>query len=575
MSKIAALPSELQICRECALLGNYDMALVYFDTIIQTISLHIKTLQTPDAKAKWTEVKKDLIEEFQVVKSISQELAAFKEKSPNPGREKGHNEIDDDPDVWPAPAPQPRRNVPPQRRMNTRSSGTRAIICGVLMHLNADDDNLPGWAKGQPASVITSKPTATKPAKTLSKTKTASKTNLKQTTTPSPVPKRAPKKNASQASLLEPLEKKEEPSEDGKPEFEGTGFEKELVEMVKRDILNTSPNVKWSDIAGRPIIKTVSILMDVKGLREAKALLEEAIVLPLWMPDYFQGIRRPWKGVLMTGPPGTGKTLLAKAVATECGTTFFNVTASMLTSKWRGDSEKIVRLLFEMARHYAPSTIFIDEIDSLCSTRGEGSEHEASRRVKSEILMQMDGISSVTGNSAEGEREPIVMVLAATNFPWHIDEALRRRLEKRICKPFVLSFLLTTLKDIPLPDVESRMELLRINLQAIKVMEDLSLEELAEKLDGYSGADITNICRDASMMSMRRRIRGLTPDQIKNIPKEELEIPASKDDFVVAIGRIQSSVGQADLKRYKEWMDEFGRSSSVYGACNKGNGNYK
>lgn len=305
--------------------------------------------------------------------------------------------------------------------------------------------------------------------------------------------------------------------------FEVHGPDSELVDMLERDILQKNPSTRWDDIA---------------DLEEAKRLLEEAVVLPMLLPDFFKGIRRPWKGVLMVGPPGTGKTMLAKAVATECKTTFFNVSSSTLTSKYRGESEKLVRLLFEMARFYAPSTIFIDEIDSLCSRRGSDTEHEASRRVKSELLIQMDGI---TNNE---DPSKVVMVLAATNFPWDIDEALRRRLEKRIY--------------IPLPNAEGREALLKINLREVEKSPDLEIEDIAMQLDGYSGADITNVCRDACMMAMRRKIAGLTPEQIRSLSKEELELPVSPGDFYEAIRKVNKSVSVEDLKKYEKWMMEFG-----------------
>ncbi|XP_051470824.1 katanin p60 ATPase-containing subunit A1 isoform X4 [Apus apus] len=247
------------------------------------------------------------------------------------------------------------------------------------------------------------------------------------------------------------------------------------------------------------------------------------------------------KGVLMVGPPGTGKTLLAKAVATECKTTFFNVSSSTLTSKYRGESEKLVRLLFEMARFYAPTTIFIDEIDSICSRRGTSEEHEASRRVKAELLVQMDGVGGATEND---DPSKMVMVLAATNFPWDIDEALRRRLEKRIY--------------IPLPSAKGREELLRINLRELELADDVDLANIAEKMEGYSGADITNVCRDASLMAMRRRIEGLTPEEIRNLSRDDMHMPTTMEDFEIALKKVSKSVSAADIEKYEKWIAEFG-----------------
>ena len=486
--------------------------------------------QDPEKQMKWKEALEMLRKELELVKSLSKTLASFKE---DPSMASGQNKPEDDevpgdPDVWPPPTPvEQNRPWKPARQPNRaeeQKTNPKQPSAPAAGKRPAVPSSGAGRVNAGGGKVIDSRPKAggiAPPRKSMPVGGGGGGKKAAENPT---------KKDQSKGQPQQQQQQDEKPeNHDDKPvksRFDPGGYDKDLVEALERDILQTYPNVKWDDIA---------------GLTEAKKLLEEAVVLPLWMPDYFKGIRRPWKGVLMVGPPGTGKTLLAKAVATECGTTFFNVSSSTLTSKYRGESEKLVRILFEMARHYAPSTIFIDEIDSIGSKRGSDSEHEASRRVKSELLVQMDGVGGALGSE---DTSKLVIVLAATNYPWDIDEALRRRLEKRIY--------------IPLPDENGRKLLLQVNLKSVKLAENVQLDEIAKFTEGYSGADITNVCRDASMMAMRRLIEGKKPEEIKNLAKEELELPSTMEDFTMALKKCSKSVSMVDIEKYEKWMAEFG-----------------
>lgn len=332
-------------------------------------------------------------------------------------------------------------------------------------------------------------------------------------------------------------------------------------------IITEKPNVKWDDVA---------------GLEGAKDALKEAVILPARFPKLFTGKRRPWKGILLYGPPGTGKSYLAKAVATEADSTFFSVSSSDLVSKWQGESERLVRSLFEMAREAKPAIIFIDEIDSLCSSRGEG-ENDSTRRIKTEFLVQMQGV----GKTHDG-----ILVLGATNIPWDIDSAMRRRFEKRIY--------------IPLPEEEARFVMFKIHMgDTPSNMRDEDYRELARRTEGFSGSDVSVAVRGALMNPVRRcqvakffrktprntfvpvtedppcprcpmdlttapRPKGSECESchavkmsLMDVPGDLLEVPpVSAADFMDIIGKTKPSVGPEDLERFVKWTAEFGEEGS-------------
>ncbi|KYM78293.1 Fidgetin-like protein 1 [Atta colombica] len=293
-----------------------------------------------------------------------------------------------------------------------------------------------------------------------------------------------------------------------------------MIELIKNEIMDSGKTITWDDIA---------------GLEYIKKIIKEVIVFPMLRPDIFTGLRRPPKGILLFGPPGTGKTLIGKCIASQSKSTFFSISASSLTSKWIGDGEKMVRALFAVAKVHQPSVIFIDEIDSLLTQRSE-TEHESSRRLKTEFLVQLDGAAT--------SEEDRILIVGATNRPQELDEAARRRLVKRLY--------------VPLPELEARKQIINNLLMSVNYdLNEEAIMKIAEKSAGYSGADMTNLCKEASM----EPIRSIPFSQLEDIKMEEVR-HITNSDFEQALINVRPSVSQSDLKIYIEWDRIYGSGTA-------------
>ncbi|CAN6835362.1 hypothetical protein Bca52824_048361 [Brassica carinata] len=337
---------------------------------------------------------------------------------------------------------------------------------------------------------------------------------------------------------------KSKPKEGG-----GDGEDREQSKLragLDSAIVREKPNIKWTDVA---------------GLESAKQALQEAVILPVKFPQFFTGKRRPWRAFLLYGPPGTGKSYLAKAVATEADSTFFSVSSSDLVSKWMGESEKLVSNLFEMARESSPSIIFVDEIDSLCGQRGEGNESEASRRIKTELLVQMQGV---------GHSDDKVLVLAATNTPYALDQAIRRRFDKRIY--------------IPLPEAKARQHMFKVHLgDTPHNLTESDFEYLGLKTEGFSGSDVSVCVKDVLFEPVRKTQDAMfffkSPDgtwmpcgprqpgaiqttmqdlATKGLAEKIIPPPITRTDFEKVLARQRPTVSKSDLDVHERFTQEFG-----------------
>lgn len=292
-----------------------------------------------------------------------------------------------------------------------------------------------------------------------------------------------------------------------------TKANEELAAIIEQSVLTEAQKVSWDDLI---------------GLETVKQKMEETIVYPLKNPKLFTGLLTPSKGILLYGPPGNGKTMVAKALSSQCGSsiTFFNLSGGSLTSRYYGDSEKLVKLLFEYAVLRQPSVIFIDEIDSILGARGSG-EHEVSRRLKTEFLVHFDGV----GTKAEDR----VLLVGATNRPFDLDEAVLRRFTTKIF--------------LPLPNEFAREDMLKKQLGPMnKAIKEKELHEIALQTDGYSFADLKAVCQEAAFTALR----SLGSKEIETISQKEAP-PIELSHFSEAIKKVPRSVTVQTLESFAKW----------------------
>lgn len=292
-----------------------------------------------------------------------------------------------------------------------------------------------------------------------------------------------------------------------------------------REVFIEVPQVEWKDIG---------------GLNEAKQDLIEAVEWPLKYPDAFKALHsKPPKGILLFGPPGTGKTMLAKAAATQSEANFISIRGPELFSRYVGESERAVRETFRKAKQATPSIVFFDEIDSIAPVRGASSDSHVTERVVSQILTELDGIEELKN----------VVIIAATNRPDIVDPALLRpgRFDRLI---YITS-----------PGAEGREKIFMIHLNEKPLADDVDIAELAQMTDGYVGADIESICREASMLALREFIE---PDMDQESVQSRInDLVIKKKHFKMAIKRVRPSASKSKLEKYERMVAEFVKHEDI------------